>query len=444
MPVSVDSVKAENRPRPRWVIAGAGILLAGAVVIGGGLAYSWLAPTGPAPDLPKPYLTPSVYNWPLQVPKPEGRELKVPDGFQVDPYAQGFHLPRFMLQGPSGEILVTDSMPRPAGAVYALIDKERTFHPAERKLLIKGLDLPSGLAFWKDYLYIGEAESVKRYRYNAATITLGPGEAVVSLKHLRDNHWTRTLLFDRAGKKLYVAVGSGSNSALAEDPRRGAVNRYDPDGSGHEIFAAGTRNPVGLHWYPGTDTLWITVQERDDMGDELVPDYLTHVEEGGFYGWPYAYIGSHIDPRNAGVRRMRHPLFWLENIFTVPRLIRNTIVPDVLLGSHVAPLDMLFYTGGQFPGEYRGGAFVAYHGSVNRATRTGYSIAFIPFQDGRPSGPPRDFLTGWMLAPDKHEVWGRPVGLLQLPDGSLLVSDDGGNKLWRVHYTNDSPGARAK
>ncbi|HUI76798.1 MAG TPA: PQQ-dependent sugar dehydrogenase [Bryobacteraceae bacterium] len=438
MPAATHSAAEETRTQPPKLRAAAGILLIAAAVIVGGLLYSWFAPIGPAPSLPRPYLTPSVYNWPLLVPKPEGRELQVPAGFHVDVYAEGFHLPRFMLPGPGGEVLVTDSMPRPAGAVYALIDKDRDFHPKQRKLLVKGLDMPTGLAFWKDYLYIGEAESVKRYHYDAATMTLGTGEEVVSLKHLRDFHWTRTILFDREGKKLYVAVGSGSNSALGEDPRRGAINRYNPDGSGHEIFAAGTRNPVGLHWYPGTDTLWISVQERDDLGDELVPDYLTHVQPGGFYGWPYAYIGSHIDPRNAGVRRMRHPLLWLETIFTVPALIRNTIVPDVLLGAHVAPLDILFYTGQKFPAAYRGGAFVAYHGSVNRATRTGYSIAFVPFQNGQPSGPPREFLTGWMMAPDKHEVWGRPVGLVQLPDGSLLVSDDGGKKLWRIDYPNDT------
>jgi len=439
MNIAIDSATNRAAPGRTKRIVGAGsVLAAGAVLLL--VIYSWVVPVPPsAPRLPAPYLTPSVYNWPLLGPKPEGRELQVPPGFQVDVYAEGFHLPRFMIAGPSGEVLVTDSLPRPAGAVYALLDKDRNFRPAERKLLIKGLDMPSGLAFWKDYLYIAEPESVKRYRYDAAKMSLGPGEEIVSLKHLRDFHWTRTLLFDREGQKLYVAVGSGSNSALGEDPRRAAINRYNPDGTGHEIYAAGTRNPVGLRWYPGTDTLWITVQERDDMGDDLVPDYLTHVEAGGFYGWPYAYIGPHVDPRNAGIHRMRHPLLWLETIFSVPKLIRHTIVPDVLLGSHVSALDTLFYTGHQFPAEYSGGAFVALHGSVNRSKRTGYSVAFIPFQDGRSKEPPREFLSGWMIAPDRPEVWGRPVGLLQLSDGSLLVSDDGGKKLWRVHYTKDSP-----
>ena len=423
----------------RLIVYVAGGVLAAAVAVVLAATYPWSAPAAISPGLPAPYLTPSVYNWPALVPQPEGRNLHVPPGFQVEVYADGFKLPRFLVEGPSGEVLVADSLPKPAGSVYILLDKNHDSRPTERKLLIKGLNMPTGLAFWKDYLYIAEPESVKRHHYDAKSMTVGPGQEVVSLKHLRDFHWTRTLLFDREGKKLYVAVGSGSNSALGEDPRRGAINRYNPDGTEHEIYAAGIRNPVGLRWYPGTDTLWTSVQERDDMGDELVPDYLTHVQEGGFYGWPYAYIGSHVDPRNAGFRRMRHPLLWLETIFKVPQLIRNTIVPDVLLGSHVAPLDTVFYTGRQFPAEYSGGAFVAFHGSVNRAQRIGYSVAFVPFQHGRPSGPPREFLGGWMLAPDQHEVWGRPVGLLQLADGSLLVSDDGGKKLWRISYVGESP-----
>ncbi len=190
--------------------------------------------------------------------------------------------------------------------------------------------------------------------------------------------------------------------------------------SDHEIFAAGLRNPIGMRWYPGTDTLWAAVQERDDLGDDLVPDYFTHVQKGGFYGWPYAYIGPNEDPRNKGLR---------------PDLVAKTIVPDVLLGAHVAVLDFLFYTGKQFPAEYQGGAFLCFHGSWNRSMRVGQSIGFIPFKNGKPSGALREVLTGWMLGPDKREVWGRPVGLLQLPDGSLLISDDGGDKIWHLSYT---------
>jgi glucose/arabinose dehydrogenase len=243
---------------------------------------------------------------------------------------------------------------------------------------------------------------------------------VISLKGFGHGHWTRSLLFDRGGAKLYVGVGSGSNVSPGEDPVRAAINRYNPDGSGHETYASGTRNPIGLHWFPGTDTLWAAVQERDALGDDLVPDYFTHIQQGGFYGWPYAYIGPNEDPRNKGQR---------------PDLVAKTIVPDVpLMPAHQAVLDFEFYTAKQFPAEYRGGAFLAMHGSWNRAQRVGYKIAFIPFHDGKRSGAERDFLTGWMIAPDSRDVWGRPVGLLILPDGSLLISDDGGKKVWRVRY----------
>ena len=190
-------------------------------------------------------------------------------------------------------------------------------------------------------------------------------------------------------------------------------------GSGHEIYASGTRNPIGMRWYPDSDTLWAAVQERDALGDDLVPDYFTHIRQGGFYGWPYAYAGPHEDPRNKGQR---------------PDLVQKTIVPDVLLPSHVAVLDFIFYTGKQFPDEYRNGAFLALHGSWNRSKRVGQSVAFVPFRGGKPSGPMREFATGWMLSPDKREVWGRPVGLLTLPDGSVLVSEDGNGKIWRIRY----------
>jgi glucose/arabinose dehydrogenase len=365
--------------------------------------------------LPPPYATPSVDNGPHVVDKPEGAELKLPAGFHVDIYAEGFERPRFMLLGPKGELLLSDSADR--GTVYVFEDVNK---PEQRKKLIEGLDRPYGLAFWKDYLYVGERTSVKRYKYDAANRTVGTGEEVISLEGFGAGHWTRSLLFDSKGEKLYVGVGSGSNVSPGEDPRRAAINRYNPDGSGHETFASGTRNPIGLHWYPGTQTLWAAVQERDLLGDDLVPDYFTHIQQGGFYGWPYAYIGPHEDPRRKGEK---------------PDLVAKTIVPDVVLPAHVAILDYLFYTGSQFPAEYRGGAFLAWHGSWNRSKRVGQEIAFLPFKNGEPAADgPRHFLTGWMLAPDKREVWGRPVALLQMADGSVLVSDDGGNKIWRISY----------
>ena len=232
------------------------------------------------------------------------------------------------------------------------------------------------MQLWRNYLYVAESDSVKRYPYDPSQMTAGKGEEVISLKGFNNGHWTRSLLFDGAGKKLYVGVGSEGNVDTGEDPRRAAINRYNPDGSGHEIYAAGTRNPIGLHWYPGTETLFAAVQERDRLGDDLVPDYFTHIQQGGFYGWPYAYFGPNPDPRITPQN---------------PELVNKTITPDVLLGAHVAVLDFTFYTAGQFPYEYRGGAFFAFHGSWNRSKRVGYSVAFVPFQNQKPTGAPKDF-----------------------------------------------------
>jgi glucose/arabinose dehydrogenase len=365
-----------------------------------------------SPKLPPPFATPSVNNGPRVIDKPSDAELKLPAGFHVDVFAEGFEKPRYMLQGLAGEILVSDAVAENKGAVYAL-------KGSQRKKLIANLDRPYGLALWKDYLYVGEPTSVKRYKYDGNALTAGKGEEVVSLAGFGQGHWTRSLLFDKDGKKLYVGTGSGSNVSPGEDPRRAAINRYNPDGTGHEILVSGTRNPIGIHWYPGTETLWAAVQERDLLGDDLVPDYFTSIKPGAFYGWPYAYTGPNEDPRNKGQK---------------PDLVAKTIAGDVQLGAHVAVLDFLFYTGRQFPAEYQGGAFLALHGSWNRSLRVGQSIGFIPFKNAKPAGEMRQFLTGWMLGPDKREVWGRPVAIMQMTDGSLLVSDDGGNKIWHISY----------
>ena len=367
------------------------------------------------PQLPPPYATKSANNGPKVIPQPAGAKLSVPPGFHVEEWADDFTTPRAMMLGPGNEILLADSGrgPNNSGIVYVLEGKER-------KKLIEKLNQPYGLAMLNGYLYVGECDSVKRYKYDVKAMTAGPGEEVVSLAGQGSHHWTRSLLFDRAGKYLYVGVGSASNVATGEDPRRAAINRYSVDGWKHEIFAAGTRNPIGMRWYPGTDTLWAAVQERDELGDDLVPDFFTHIQPGGFYGWPYAYIGPHEDPRNAGL---------------APELVAKTLVPDVQLGAHVAVLDFLFYTGKQFPAEYQGGAFLCFHGSWNRSMRVGQSVAFIPFKNGKPAGPITEVVKGWMIAPDKRDVWGRPVGLLQMPDGSLLISEDGNSKIWHLTYT---------
>lgn len=368
-------------------------------------------------ELPEPYATPSARNRPRVIDRPAEAKLQVPDGFKVEEYLTGdFLRPRFMTLGPSGELVFSDSGSRnqPDGAVYIHAD-------GELSKLIEGLDRPYGLAFHDKWLYVAEPTSVKRYVYDAKAKTAGEGSEIVSLAGFGRGHWTRSLLFDKDHVKLYVTVGSESNVDLGEDPMRAALHRYNPDGSGHETVATGLRNIIGLQWHPGADQLWAAVQERDGLGDNLVNDYLANVKEGEFYGWPYAYNGPHADPSHKGAD-------------ADPEKVQSTLYPDVLLGSHVAVLGIRFYTGFQFPEKYRGGLFLAFHGSWNRSERVGYNVTFIPFKDGKPQSGPQDFLTGWMLGPQETDVWGRPVGLLVLPDGSMLVSDDGGRKIWRVSY----------
>jgi glucose/arabinose dehydrogenase len=363
-------------------------------------------------DLPAPFATPSSRNNPTVVAKPEGAGLTAPPGFVVEEFMDFAGMrPRFMMLGPSNEILISDTSGN--GNVFAIKDGVRT-------AIIEKLDRPYGLALKGDQLYVAEPTSIKVYTYDTKTTKVaGPGKEIISLPGMNAGHTTRTLAFNRDGSKLYLSVGSQSNIDLGENPMRAAVHRYNPDGSGHETVATGLRNAVGMRFFPGTDDLWVSVHERDELGDDLVPDYVTRVEPGGFYGWPIAYIGPHAEPRHKDVDMKK---------------VESTLYPDVILGGHVGPLDLMFYTGSQFPAKYRGGMFVALHGSWNRSARQGYKIAFVPFKGRAAAAGPEDFLSGWMLAPDKKEVWGRPVGLLQMPDGSLLVSDDGGRKLWRISY----------
>jgi glucose/arabinose dehydrogenase len=363
-------------------------------------------------DLPAPYATPSSNNRPQVIGRPDGAQLLLPQGFSVAEYASGFSRPRFLLLGPSKELLLSDSVPN--GSVWVITNNGR-----DKKKIVEGLDRPYGLAMYRQFLYVAEPTSVKRYAYDAKSMTAGKGEEVVSYEGLGKGHNTRTLLFEERTRKMYVTVGSESNASPGEDPRRAAIHEYNADGTGHVVIAQGTRNPVGLRFYPGTRELWAAIQERDGLGDDLVPDYFTRIQKSGFYGWPYAYIGPNEDPTNKG---------------KAPELVQKTIPPDMILGAHVAVLDFIFYTGKMFPRKYQGGAFLALHGSWNRSQRVGYSVVFVPFQKGRIAGQREDFLTGWLLDPGRREVWGRPVGLCELPDGSVLLTDDGGNKIWRITY----------
>jgi glucose/arabinose dehydrogenase len=365
-------------------------------------------------NLPPPFATPSSNNRPQVIERPNGAKLQLPAGFTIEDYATGFEKPRYMVQDSAGHILLSDSSDN--GTVYVL---EKGDASKSRKLLT-GLYRPFGMGFFGGYLYVAEPASIKRYKYDAKAATAGPGEEVVSLRGYDKGHWTRCVIFDQKAKKMYITCGSGSNVDAGEPRERASIMRFDPDGTGKEFIAEGTRNPVSIHLHPTTNELWTTVQERDLLGDDLVPDYFTSIKSGGFYGWPYAYTGPNEDPRRKGEK---------------PDLVAKTIVPDVVLGAHVAAMDFHFYTGKMFPKQYQGGAFLALHGSWNRSKRVGYSVVYIPFKDGKPAGDPQDFLTGWLLDPNKREVWGRPVGFLQLPDGSLLLSDDdGGKKIWRISY----------
>lgn len=355
---------------------------------------------------------PPISNPPTIVPRPAGAVIRVPPGFSVNEYAAGFARPRFMVEGPGGEVLVSDTVPN--GSVIAVRN-------GANKVVVSGLDRPYGLALWKDYLYVAEPESLKRYKYDSQAITAGPGAEVVSMAGFSKGHVTRTILFDERAGKLYLTVGSSADLVTGDPPMRAAVHRYNPDGTGHEVIATGLRNTVGLRFYPGTTQLWATVEERNDAPNVVVADFFTSLKPGGFYGWPYAYVGKHADPRIPEKERR-------------PDLVAKSIAPEIVLEPHCAVLDFLFYSGKQFPAEYRNGAFLANHGSAQTEQRVGYSVSFVPFKNGKPSGPVRDFATGWMVGADKKEVWGRPVALLELRDGSVLLSDDGGKVIWRISY----------
>ena len=280
---------------------------------------------------------------------------------------------------------------------------------------------PFGLAFNNGYLYVGNTGSIVRYKYtNGDLVAQGEPEKIMDLP--TGGHSTRNIVFNRAGTKMYVAVGSQSNNNAGEDCRRAAVLEFNPDGSGYRVFASGIRNPVGLTLQPGTDIPWVAINERDNLGDDLVPDYATSVKDGGFYGWPYSYIGKNPDPRYVGA---------------FAELVNRALVPDVLIPAHSAALGIAFYTGTQFPQRYRNGGFVALHGSWNRSVAAGYKVAFFPMVNGKP-GPLEDFMTGFLAGDGSNgtqiQPWGRPVGITVARDGSLLISDDApnGNRIWKV------------
>ncbi|PRY15488.1 glucose/arabinose dehydrogenase [Pontibacter ummariensis] len=355
---------------------------------------------------------------------PEGRTPQAPAGFTVTKYADGLEHPRWIYVAPNKDVFVVESNDegKSANRIKLFRDTDQDGDPEVTETFLTGLNQPFGMLVLDGYFYVANTDGVVRFPYKKGqTKITGPGEKILDLPAGGYNHhWTRNLITNADSSKIYVSVGSASNVGeygMDEEKRRANILEINPDGTGERIYASGLRNPVGMDWAPGTSTLWTAVNERDGLGNELVPDYITGVKEGAFYGWPFAYYGSNIDPRRVGER---------------PDLVQQTIVPDVPLGSHVAALGLAFYEGDAFPAKYKNGAFVGEHGSWNRENFVGYKVVFVPFQNGRPSGEPEDFLTGFIANAEESEVYGRPVGVAELPDGSLLVADDEGNTIWRV------------
>jgi glucose/arabinose dehydrogenase len=371
---------------------------------------------GQKPKLPAPFETKSAGNGPQREKPPAGFLPTVPEGFRVNVFAANFKVPRWLTVAPNGDIFLADTG---AGEIIVLRDARDTGGAQVREIFVNGMRRPFGIAFHEDYVYVGNMNELVRFRYDPKTSKrLGEKEHLMDLPS--GGHDTRSLAFSVDGKHLFIGVGSASNIDTGEDPRRAAVTICDPDGKNARLYAAGLRNPVGLAIDPVTGAVWTSVNERDELGDNLPPDYFTSLKDGGFYGWPYSYIGNNVDPR---VKPQRQ------------ELVARAIIPDVLLGPHVAPLQFAFYTGKQFPKSYWGGAFIAEHGSWNRATRSGYQIAFVAFQDGKPSADPVPFMTGLVPDPSSSQVYGRPVGVTIAPDGSLLVSDDGAGVVYRISAT---------
>jgi glucose/arabinose dehydrogenase len=376
-------------------------------------------------DLAAPYETRSANRFPRVVRRPQDAWPLAPKGFQVTEFARGLENPRKIVTAPNGDIFVAESYP---GRIKVLRDADGDGKPDVVQVFASRLRMPFGIAFYPlganpAYVYVGNTDSVVRFAYRNGEIKAeGQPEVIVgNIPTGRERvggggHWTRDLEFSKDGKILFVSVGSRSNvSDDASEKRRADILAFDPDGKNERIYAYGIRNAVGLAIHPETGQLWASVNERDELGDHLVPDYVTHVEEGGFYGWPWYYLGGHQDPRHKG----KHP-----------ELKDKVIVPDVLVQSHSASLCMTFYTGNSFPKEYRLDAFAAEHGSWNRERRTGYKVIRIPMKDGKATGEYEDFLVGFVTK--DGNVWGRPVGVAVASDGALLVTDDGSNVIWRV------------
>ena len=350
---------------------------------------------------------------------PEGKTPVAPAGFTVTKFAEKINNPRNIYIAPNGDVLVALSKDN---SILLLRDTNGDGKPDVQSTFLAGLNQPYGLLIIGSSFFVANTDGIWRFPYKTGDTKIAEkGNKILELPAGGyNNHWTRNLIANDANSKIYVSVGSGSNVAengMENEKRRANILEINPDGSGEVVFASGLRNPVGMAWAPGTKTLWTAVNERDGLGDDLVPDFITSVKKGAFYGWPYSYFGQHEDPRLKGQRT---------------DLVKSAVVPDIAVGAHTASLGLTFYTDNKFPAKYQGGAFIGQHGSWNRSSLVGYKVAFIPFKGGVKTGEMEDFLTGFIADMDKGEVYGRPVGVAVAKDGALLVADDGSNTIWRV------------
>ena len=380
-------------------------------------------------QLPPTFATSSSVNGPKLVKRPDNAKLRVPPGFKIEEYATGFQNPRYLQTAPNGDIFVAETG---GNKIMVLRDTKGSGTPdVKETFTTDSLRQPFGLAFYPpgpnpQFLYAANTDGVVRFPYkNGDLKATGPGEKLPARIRGGGGHSTRALVFSPDGKTLYITVGSGSNvdeRNRDEERERALVWEMKPDGTDQKIFGYGIRNPVGIAIRPGTDEVWVSTNERDGLGDDLVPDYVTRVQPGGFYGWPWYYMGNHPDPRKQGMH---------------PELANKVLKPDVPVQSHSASLNLTFYAGSQFPAAYRGDAFAAFHGSWNRNKRTGYKIVRVPIDkdSGKARGDYEDFVTGFVNA--DGNVWGRPVGVTVAKDGSLLFSEDAEDIIWRVSYAGN-------
>lgn len=395
-------------------------------------------------NLPQPFATEPKEKFSKVIGWPEDRTPVAPTGFTVKPYADGLVNPRWIYVAPNGDVLVAETNKKEKAAkkianavsgkaksgnqevpnrITLFRDADKDGIPEVKETFLSGLNMPFGMLILNNSFYVANTDGVWQYPYQEGQTRIsGQGKQILELPAGGyNNHWTRNIIASDDGSKIYVSVGSGSNvgeNGMENEVRRAAILEINPDGSGEKIYADGLRNPVGMDWAPGSNMLWTAVNERDGLGDDLVPDYITSVKEGGFYGWPYSYFGQNKDPRQDTAKK--------------DDLVQKAIMPDVALGAHTASLGLAFYDKQAFPQKYRSGAFIGQHGSWNRSQFSGYKVVFVPFQNGKPSGKPQDFLTGFIANAEESEVYGRPVGIAVLQDGSMLVADDAGNTVWRV------------